>query len=139
MPTAARMPNLPRPTGRERTAGDYAPSVSSPQEAGRAPSRSAASGTDDWPSQATDTIVRVVGAVRDKTTANIEKGARWVVFGLVVAVAAIAGFVVLILAAVRALTILVDRAWIAHLIIGAVFTAGGLVLMRLARRRPAEA
>jgi hypothetical protein len=113
--------------------------VSSPQEAERAPSRSAASGPDDWPAQATDTIVRVVGAIRDKTTTNIEKGARWVVFGLVVAVAAIAGFVVLIMAGVRALTILVDRAWIAHLIIGGIFTLGGLVLMRLARRRPAEA
>ncbi|MEO7427847.1 MAG: hypothetical protein ABIY48_00540, partial [Acidimicrobiales bacterium] len=44
-------------------------------------SPSAPSGSGDWPAQAADTIERVVGSVRDKTTGPAITLARWVVYG----------------------------------------------------------
>ena len=41
---------------------------------------------DDWPAQAADTIVRVVGQVRDRTTGPAITAARAVVFGLLAAI-----------------------------------------------------
>ena len=55
----------------------------------------------DWPAQAADTIERVVGQVRDKTTGPALTAARAVVYGAFGGIIAIACVVVLIIAAVR--------------------------------------
>lgn len=84
---------------------------------------------DQWPSQATDAIVTVVGKVRDRTTGPALTAARAIVYGLF---AAILGVV----AAVLAVTLVIRLAnnyipggiWIVYLGLGAIFAIGGLVL-----------
>jgi hypothetical protein len=44
-----------------------------------------ADGSAGWPVQATDTIVRVVDSVRDKTTGPALNVARWLIYGLTLA------------------------------------------------------
>jgi hypothetical protein len=97
----------------------------------------------DWPAQAADTIVRVVGQVRDATTGKVEGAARAIVYGLL---AGILGAVIAVLVAIAGVRVLDaylpsdqvgdDHVWLAHLLIGAVFTVGGMVLWR--KRHPVE-
>jgi len=89
----------------------------------------------DWPAQAADTIERVVGTVRDKTTGPALTAARAVVYGTFAAVVGTACLVVLIVGAVRLLdSYLPDsvfgetHTWAAHLIVGLVFLGSGAVL-----------
>ena len=106
----------------------------SPQHAAAAPATGP--GIDgDWPSQAADTIVRVVGQVRDATTGKVEGAARAIVYGLL---AGILGGVIAVLfaiALVRFTDIWVPgEVWSAHLISGSLFTLGGMLLYR--KRHP---
>ena len=83
---------------------------------------------EDWPKQATDGVVRVVDAVRDKTTGPVINVATVVVYGLVALTAASVLAVLLAIAAVRGLTLLLwDRAWAAHLSLGLLTTLGGFI------------
>lgn len=94
----------------------------------------AAGGPPDWPAQAADTIERVVGSVRDKTTGPAIAVARWVVYGtFALVVGAVVG-VLLAIAAVRALDAYLPDAvvgeqhtWAAHLIVGVVFSLAGML------------
>jgi hypothetical protein len=84
---------------------------------------------EQWPAQATEAIVSVVGTVRDRTTEPAITASRAVVYGLF---AAILGIV----AAVLAITLVIRLAnnyipggiWIVYLGLGAIFALGGLVL-----------
>lgn len=98
---------------------------------------------DDWPSQAADTIVKVVGQVRDKTTGPAITAARGAVYGLLAGLLGFVCAVLLAIAAVRVIDVYLPEAvfgerntWLAHLLIGAVFTIAGLVLW--SRRRPSK-
>jgi hypothetical protein len=89
----------------------------------------------DWPAQAADTIERVVGTVRDKTTGPAITIARWVVYGTFALVVGTAVAVLVAIAAVRVLNVYLPDAWFgeehvwaAHLLVGAVFTVAGMVL-----------
>jgi predicted tellurium resistance membrane protein TerC len=93
----------------------------------------------DWPTQATDTIVDLVGTVRDKTIGPVTTVARGVIFGLF---AAIVGTIVAILALI-ALIRLLDEAlpsgvWLPYLILGLVFVLAGALVFRK-RKAPAGA
>lgn len=94
----------------------------------------------DWPAQAADTIVRVVGQVRDKTTGPIQKVARGAVYGLL---AAMLGFAYLVLVAIILVRILDSyvvgegNTWLAHLIVGVVFAGAGFFLWGKGRQ-PAD-
>jgi hypothetical protein len=92
-----------------------------------APERSPES---DWAKQTTDTIERVVGAVRAKTTGPLIKVARAVVYGTLAAIVGIAAIVLLAIVAVRVLDLLPGGVWVAHLITGSVFSLAGLLLWR---------
>jgi len=113
-------------------------SGSSPRHAARdrgavAPTGAAAA-QQDWPAQAADTIERVVGSVRDKTTGPAITVARWVVYGtFALVVGAVVG-VMLAIAAVRALDAYLPDAWVgeqhtwaAHLIVGVLFSLVGML------------
>ena len=82
--------------------------------------------------QATDTIENVVGAIRDTTTVPLTTVVRAIVFGLLAAFAAGAGFILLAIAAVRIVDILTgpENVWIAHLIVGMVFVIPGFIMWR---------
>jgi hypothetical protein len=108
------------------------------------PSTAPTSSSDDWPAQAADAIERVVGTVRDKTTVQAIKAFRWLVYGTF---ALLVGTTTAILVAI-VLVRLIDsylpdawvgeqHTWVAHLIIGALFTVGGMALWR--QRRPKRA
>lgn len=100
-------------------------------------------GTADWPAQAADMIVRVVGQVRDKTTGPVLTVARGVVYGLLAALLGGTAAVLVAIAAVRgideAIEGIVDsrETWAAHLLVGLVFTLAGMLLWSK-RRAPDE-
>lgn len=110
-----------------------------------APASPAPSPADDWPSQAADTIVRVVGNVRDRTTGAAVTAGRAVVYGLLAGLLGLTALIVLCVLLVRGTVVLVDlllglgdldragRAnWITQLLYAAAFAFGGLVLWRRA-------
>ncbi len=95
----------------------------------------AAPPTGDWAAQAADTIERVVGGVRDKTTRPALTVARGVVYGTFAALVGLAVLVLATIAAVRVLDSYLPDAvvgeqhtWAAHLLIGLVFVIAGGVL-----------
>jgi hypothetical protein len=103
----------------------------------------------DWPKQATDTIVRVVDGVRDKTTGPVLSIAGWVVYGTVVALLAVPLLVLFLIGLFRLMehaliklgewrgwTFLVDPMWLVYLLCGAAFTIIGLILWRMASAAP---
>jgi hypothetical protein len=87
----------------------------------------------DWPVQAADTIERVVGSVRDKTTGPAISVARGVVYGTLAAIVGISVLVLLAIAAVRGLDIAAREifgdgsTWLAHLVVGVLFCLGGMI------------
>jgi hypothetical protein len=87
----------------------------------------------DWAARTADSIERVVTTVRDRTTKPVLIAGRAVVFGLLAAIVGVAAVVLLSIAIVRVLVILTDRAWVAELILGALFVIVGFVLLRLRR------
>lgn len=100
----------------------------------------------DWPAQAADTIERVVGSVRDKTTGPAISIARWVVYGTFALVVGTAVAVLLAIAAVRVIDVYLPDAWVgeehtwaAHLLVGAVFTLVGMVLWSRRSASPDDA
>lgn len=88
---------------------------------------------DDWPAQAADAIERVVGAVRDKTTGPAIKVGRGIVYGLFSLLVGTAVLVMLAIAFVRLVDVYLpdawvgeDHTWVAHTVIGTVFTLAGM-------------
>jgi hypothetical protein len=115
----------------------------SPQPAASAPAVPAAA-DGDWPTQAADTIVRVVGQVRDATTGKVETAARGIVYGLL---AGILGAVIAVLAAIMLVRIVVvwvlpeaafgeSHVWAAHLLVGLLFTGVGMLLYKQRHPKP---
>lgn len=91
----------------------------------------------DWPAQATDRIVDLVGTVRDKTTGPVTKGARGAVLGLFAAVMAVMIAVIAVVALVRFLDeVLPSSVWLPYLVLGVIFVVAGAVVYRR-RRAPA--
>jgi hypothetical protein len=97
--------------------------------------------TDDWPAQATDTIVKVVGTASDKVTGPVTTAARAIVFGLFAAILGTAALVLLSILVVRLLNNYLPDAWFgkehvwaAHLLIGLLFS--GFALWLWSQRKP---
>jgi uncharacterized BrkB/YihY/UPF0761 family membrane protein len=95
----------------------------------------------DWAPKLADTIVRVVGSIRDKTTKRVLTAYRGVVFGLIAAFAGVLALVLLIVLVFRGVQALLDigfdhhdSVWLSYLLVGALFTVVGLILMK--RRFP---
>ena len=91
--------------------------------------------SDDTIDAAVARFVDVVEAVRTRTSGRLVTAARALVYGLVIATAAVALVVLLAIASVRALDIAVPRdVWSAHLIASGVF--GGAGAWAWSKRRP---
>ncbi|MCU1364710.1 MAG: hypothetical protein JWL72_3797 [Ilumatobacteraceae bacterium] len=95
----------------------------------------------DWAPKLADTIVRVVGSVRDKTTTKVLTAYRGIVFGLIAAFGGVLALVLLIIGLFRGVQALLDigldhhnSVWVSYLLVGALFTFGGLIAMK--RRFP---
>jgi len=108
----------------------------------------------DWPKQATDAVVRVVDAVRDKTTGPAVNAAHAVKYGIVVAILALPLFVIFLVGLMRfseavvhnlaelsgvTNSLLLEPMWLVYLFWGGLFWLVGLLLWRKANkpaRRP---
>jgi len=115
------------------------------RQAARATLSAADVRTDDWPAQATDAIVNAVGTAHDKITGPIRTVAKAIVWGLFAVVLAAVALVVFTIGVMRLLDAYLPNAvvghehmWAAYVIVGFVFTVGGLALLRLARRPTAD-
>jgi hypothetical protein len=100
--------------------------------------------TAGWPVQATDTIVRVVDSVRDKTTGPALNVARWLVYGLVLALLALPLAIVALVGVFRLaeggllwasgqwspVAFLHDPIGFVYLLFGVIFSLAGLVCWR---------
>jgi hypothetical protein len=89
----------------------------------------------DWPAQAADTIERVVGSVRDKTTGPALTVARGVVYGLFAGLVGATAAVLAIIALVRLIDNYLPDAvfgeehmWATYLVLGVAFLVPGVVL-----------
>jgi hypothetical protein len=90
----------------------------------------------DWPAQAADAIVEVVGKVRDSTTGPLLTAMRGVVYGTAIVVLAMTALVMFTIGSVRALdAYLPGEIWSAYLLLGTIYTGIGLFLW--SRRYPA--
>lgn len=97
--------------------------------------------TEDWPVQATDTIVKVVGTASGKVTGPVTTAARAIVFGLFAAILGTAALVLFTILLVRVLNNYLpddyvgdDHVWLAHLIVGMLFSLAALACW--AKRKP---
>lgn len=130
------------------------PAIRPDQATGLAPSLTAGTGPasaghEDWPRQATDSIVRVVDNVRDKTTGPALTAARFLVYGTVLVLLAIPLGILLLTFSMRvvehALISIYDRTgwvifeqpmWIVYTMFGLGFVAAGAWCWRRSKRPP---
>ena len=91
----------------------------------------------NWATDLANTVERVVGTVRDKTTNNVVLVARGVVFGLLATILGLTALVLLLVALTRGLQALLDLAvtheravYLSYLILGGICCLAGLFLMR---------
>ena len=96
----------------------------------------------DWPSEAADLIVRVVGQVRAKTTGPVLTVARGIVYGLFAALLGGMAAVLVAIALVRVLDEVVveeiagsRETWAAHGSVGVLFVVAGSWMWSRRKRR----
>lgn len=128
LPTPA--PGTPRSEPGTQPVDPIPPSVTRESflDAGRDP------GEPDWPAQATELVVSLVGKVRDKTTGTILTVAKGLVFGSLAAMLALVVVVLLMISAIRLLTEITGHVWISYLTCGAIMTIAGAIVF--SKRHP---
>ena len=91
----------------------------------------------NWAEEMTDTVVRTVDAVRDKTTVPVIYAARGLVFGIVAAFLGVFVLVLVILGLLRGTQALLDiwvtqarAVYLSYLIVGGAICLAGLVIFR---------
>lgn len=93
-----------------------------------------------WAAKQTDTIVRIVDQVRDRTTRPVVLLARGLVFGIIAITGVLMASLLLLIAATRALQAVIEwplshatAVWVSYLVVGGVLVLAGAVLMRKRR------
>ena len=92
----------------------------------------------NWAADLADTVERVVGTVRDKTTKPIVTVTRGLVYGLLAAILGVAAVVLLIVMLTRGTQELLDEVnvrrsaavYISYLAVGGIFSLLGLLVLR---------
>lgn len=91
----------------------------------------------NWAADLADTIERVVGNVRDKTTKPLVLVTRGVVYGLLASIVGVAAIVLLLAVLTRGLQTLLDlgvsqprSVYISYLIVGGLISLGGVLVLR---------
>lgn len=82
---------------------------------------------EDWATQATDAIDRVVGLIRDRTVVPARAAAKAVVYGLLVAFFVGVATVLLVIAFFRGAFIVTGRVWGAYLWTGGILVVAGVL------------
>ena len=100
----------------------------------------------DWPAQAADTIERVVGTVRDKTTGPAITVSRGVIYGAFATIVAVPALFMLIIGLVRIIDNYLPDAWVGedhmwatYLVLGVPCVIAGLILWTRRRTGREEA
>jgi len=89
--------------------------------------------TTDWVTQVLDRLDGLIDLVRSKTTSPIAFVARVLVYGLLAAVMGTAALTLVVVMLVRVADIAIpEDVWLTHLILGALFSLGGLLAWRRA-------
>ena len=90
----------------------------------------------NWAADIADTIERVVGTVRDRTTKPLVTASRAVVFGLLAAILGVVAVILLIMMLTRAIQALLDiwfrhemSVYLSYFIIGGIICLGGLFVL----------
>ena len=90
----------------------------------------------NWAADLADTIERVVGTVRDRTTKPLVTASRGVVFGLLAAILGVVAAILLIVVATRATQALLDiwfrhemSVYLSYFIVGGIICLGGLFVL----------
>jgi hypothetical protein len=91
----------------------------------------------NWADDMTDTVVRTVDAVRERTTVPAIYAARGLVFGILAAFLGLFALVITIIALLRGIQALLDiwvsqerAVYISYFIVGGILSIAGLVLFR---------
>ena len=91
----------------------------------------------NWPAETADTVVRVVGTVREQTTTKAIIAARALVFGIIAAFLGLFIVVVAIIMSMRGLQALLDLAvtqpravYLSYFIVGGILCIVGLFLFK---------
>jgi hypothetical protein len=90
----------------------------------------------NWAADIADTIERVVGTVRERTTTPLVKASRAVVFGLLAAILGTVAFVLLLIIATRAVQAVLDiwcrhemSVYLSYFIVGGIICLAGALLL----------
>jgi hypothetical protein len=91
----------------------------------------------NWADEMTDTVVRTVETVRERTTVPVIYAARGVVFGIIAAFLGVFALVLVLIGLLRGIESLLDlvvsrerAVYLSYLIVGALLSAVGFVLFR---------
>jgi hypothetical protein len=91
----------------------------------------------NWADDMTDTVVRTVDAVRERTTVPAIYAARGLVFGILAAFLGLFALFLVIIALMRGVQALLDiwvsqerAVYISYFVVGGIFAIAGLVLFR---------
>lgn len=91
----------------------------------------------NWADETTDTVVRLVGTVRDKATKPVVIAARGLVFGLIAVFLGLFAVFLFLIGLTRGIQTglgeLVDRdraVWISYLAVGGIFSIAGLLMFK---------
>jgi len=93
----------------------------------------------NWADETTDTVVRLVGTVRDKTTTPVVYAARALVFGIIAVFLGIFALVILLVGLTRGIQSAIGNGfgleqeqavYISYLLIGGIMSLGGLLLFK---------
>ena len=91
----------------------------------------------NWADETTDTVVRLVGNVRDKTTTPLVYAARGLVFGIVAAFLGLFAAVITLIMVTRGAQAALDNAfdhersvYVSYLAVGTILSLAGLWLFR---------
>jgi hypothetical protein len=90
----------------------------------------------NWAVDLADTIERVVGTVRDRTTKPLVTASRGIVFGLLASILGVVAAILLIVVATRATQALLDiwfrhemSVYLSYFIVGGIICLGGLFVL----------
>ena len=90
----------------------------------------------NWAADLADTVERVVGSVRDKTTKPLVTATRAIVYGLLAGILGIAALVLALAIATRGLQALLDiplkrsaSVYVSYLIVGGIFSLAGVFVL----------
>jgi hypothetical protein len=98
------------------------------------------SAQSEWPAKVADTIEDVVGAVHDRVVRPLTVVARGIVFGIIIAVMAIALSILAAIAVVRLLDVYAfgGRVWASDALLGAILVLAGAFAWTRRRARGAQ-